>query len=257
MRQLIAHTLALRSAQRQAGFLLPMLKPGLSLLDCGCGPGPITCDLARHVTPGLVIGIDADPSQIELATTRARRETLGNVSFKTASVYDLPFRAGHFDIVFAHAIFQHLSDPDRAIQEMCRVLVPGGIIALRSPDWGALLTAPRDPALDAAFNIFLDVYYANGDAFAGRSGPSLLRSAGCQDITFTATVQHESPSDLGPFAAAKLTKLAHAAEIACFLAWAANPDALFAQTWGETIARRPPNNRIEPSTATRSTAHNS
>ena len=170
--------LARRSAQRHAGFVLPFLKNGVSLLDCGCGPGSITCDLARYVAPGRVVGIDVNLAQVESAAARAAEEKLDNVSFQTASIYDLPFAAGRFEVVFAHAIFQHLDDPDRAIREMCRVLVPGGMVALRSPDWGALLLAPRTPALAAAVEAFLVAYYANGNAFAGSNGPSLLRKAG-------------------------------------------------------------------------------
>ena len=90
----------------------------------------------------------------------------------------------------------------------------------------------------AALNAFVDAYYANGDAFAGSNGPGLLRKAGCEGVTFSATVEHENPADLGLFAAAKLTAPGHAAEVACLRAWASDPDALFAQVWGETIARR-------------------
>ncbi len=237
MEQQTTDTLARRSAQRQAGFLLPLLESGASLLDCGCGPGSITCDLARHVAPGTVVGIDADPAQVERAAARAIAEQLDNVSFQAASIYNLPFAAGRFEVVFAHALFQHLADPDCAVREMCRVLAPGGIVALRSPDWGGLLLAPRTPALAAALSAFLDAYYANGDAFAGSNGPGLLRKAGCEDITFTATVGQENPADLGLFAAATLTAPGHAAEAACLRAWASDPDALFAQVWGETIAR--------------------
>ena len=91
MEQLTTDALARRSAQRQAGFLLPLLERGTSLLDCGCGPGSITCDLARHVAPGTVVGIDADPAQAERAAARAIEEQLDNVSFQAASIYDLPF----------------------------------------------------------------------------------------------------------------------------------------------------------------------
>jgi SAM-dependent methyltransferase len=155
-----------------------------------------------------------------------------------ASIYDLPFAAGQFGGVFAHAVFQHLAEPDRAVREMCRVLAPGGIIALRSPDWGGVLLAPRTPDLDGALNAFLETYYVNGDAFAGSNGPGLLRRAGCEDITFSATVQYENPADLGLFAAAKLTAPSHAAEAANLRAWASDPGALFAQLWGEAMARR-------------------
>jgi SAM-dependent methyltransferase len=226
-----------RSAQRQAGFLLPLLQPGMSLLDCGCGPGAITFDLARQVAPGLVLGIDDDPAQVERATQKAERPD--NASFETASVYDLPFETGRFQVVFAHALFQHLHDPNRAIREMYRVLAPGGIIALRSPDWGATIITPPDPALMSAFKTFIDVYYATGTPLAGRDGPGLLRGAGCQDVTFTATVEYENPVNLGQFAAAKLTAPDHEHRRACLSAWAADPNALFAQIWGETFGRRP------------------
>ena len=110
--------------------------------------------------------------------------------------------------------------------------------AVTAPDWGGLFLAPRTPALAAALNAFVDAYYANGDAFAGSNGPGFLRKAGCERVTFTATVGQENPAELGLFAAAKLTAPGHAAEVACLRAWAGDPDALFAQVWGETIARR-------------------
>ena len=53
-----------------------------------------------------------------------------------------------------------------------------------------------------------------------------------------ATVEHENPADLGLFAAAKLNASEQATEAACLHAWATDPDALFAQIWGETIGRR-------------------
>ncbi len=50
--------LARRTAATAADFVLPYLRPGMRLLDCGCGPGAITLDLAKRVAPGSVVGID-------------------------------------------------------------------------------------------------------------------------------------------------------------------------------------------------------
>src|ERR1700677_2184185 len=47
-----------RTAENSAAYLLPWLRPGLDLLDVGCGPGTITVDLARQVAPGQVVGLD-------------------------------------------------------------------------------------------------------------------------------------------------------------------------------------------------------
>src|SRR5215467_1957963 len=80
-----------RTAAQWVGFFLPHLRPGMSLLDCGCGGGAITLDLAQIVAPGQVVGIDTDASQLELARTLAAERGATNVRFESASVYDLPF----------------------------------------------------------------------------------------------------------------------------------------------------------------------
>ena len=62
---------ARRTAQVNAAFLLPHLKPGMRLLDCGCGPGSITVGLAQAVAPAETVGIDASPDAIEAARAHA------------------------------------------------------------------------------------------------------------------------------------------------------------------------------------------
>jgi ubiquinone/menaquinone biosynthesis C-methylase UbiE len=73
--------LAGRSVEVNAGFLLPHLRAGMHVLDCGCGPGSITLGLAVAVAPGEVVGIDIEPSQIDLARTRAEQQGCSNVRF--------------------------------------------------------------------------------------------------------------------------------------------------------------------------------
>ena len=60
-----------RSAQTHAAFFLPYLKPGMTLLDCGCGPGTVTLGFAGIVAPGSAVGTDIEPSQMALATKTA------------------------------------------------------------------------------------------------------------------------------------------------------------------------------------------
>jgi ubiquinone/menaquinone biosynthesis C-methylase UbiE len=134
-----------RTAQREAAFLFPRLKPGVRLLDIGCGPGTITAGLARAVAPGEVTGLDRAGAQLDLARENAAREGLANVRFVPGSVYTLPFADQEFDVVFAHALFEHLKDQIAALREIHRVLRPGGIVALRSPDWGGFIAHPNWP----------------------------------------------------------------------------------------------------------------
>ena len=56
-----------RTAQTNAAYLLPLLKPGMRALDVGCGPGNISVGLAQAVAPGPLYGIDQADSQVDLA----------------------------------------------------------------------------------------------------------------------------------------------------------------------------------------------
>ena len=125
-----------RTAQNSAGFLLPHLKSGDSLLDVGCGPGTITMDLAELVAPGHVVGIDRSNEVIERAREAAEARALSNLSFEVGDVYHLEFEDDSFDVVYAHQVLQHLSDPTRALREMRRVLRDGGWLAVRDGDYG-------------------------------------------------------------------------------------------------------------------------
>jgi ubiquinone/menaquinone biosynthesis C-methylase UbiE len=81
-----------RTAETDAGFFLPHLRPGFRVLDTGCGPGTITVGLARRVAPGQVIGIDIEDSQFASAREQAERESI-NAELRKASIYEHLSRA--------------------------------------------------------------------------------------------------------------------------------------------------------------------
>ena len=139
-----------RTAENSAAYLLPHLRPGLDLLDVGCGPGTITVDLAGRVAPGTVVGLDAAAEVIAEATARVDPESTPNVTFRVGDVFALPFEDGSFDVVHAHQVLQHVGDPVAALSEMRRVCRPGGLVAARDGDYPAISQYPADPVLDAA-----------------------------------------------------------------------------------------------------------
>ena len=132
-----------RTAENSAGFLLEHLSPSMALLDVGCGPGTITADVAMRLSGGSAVGVDLAESVVEAA--RAAHADVANLSFEVGDAYDLSFEDGAFDVVYAHQVLQHLSEPVRALEEMRRVLRPGGLLAVRDADYGAFawLTGPR------------------------------------------------------------------------------------------------------------------
>ena len=116
-----------RTAENSAGYLLPRLAPGARVLDVGCGPGTITADLAARVPSGQVVGDRRGRRRGHGgAAAEAERRGQANVRFETGDVYQLAFEDGTFDVVHAHQVLQHLSDPVAALAEMRRVCRPGG-----------------------------------------------------------------------------------------------------------------------------------
>ena len=70
-----------RSAESHAVHLMPLLEPGMRVLDFGCGPGTISVGLARAADPGEVHGIDIEKSQINLARAAAEAGGHRNATF--------------------------------------------------------------------------------------------------------------------------------------------------------------------------------
>ncbi|MFE0644006.1 class I SAM-dependent methyltransferase [Streptomyces sp. NPDC058877] len=176
-----------RTASNSAAYLLPSLRPGMDLLDVGCGPGTITADLAPLVAPGRVTAVDAAAGVLEQARAVATERGVENIEFTVADVHSLDFPDDSFDVVHAHQVLQHVGDPVRALREMRRVCRPGGIVAARDSDYGAFAWFPEHPSLDEWLDLYHRVAGANGgEPDAGRRLFSWARRAGFDDITTTA-----------------------------------------------------------------------
>lgn len=184
-RSVVAHH-GSRTAEDSAGFLLPHVRRGMSLLDVGCGPGSITIDLARRLAPGRVVGMDVADSILATATSAVEESGLANVEIRHGSVYGLEVHDASFDIVFAHQVLQHLSDPVEALREMRRVAVPGGLVGVRDVDYATFAWHPGHPKLTRWLELYHQVTARNdAEADAGRHLLSWFREAGLSDVTIT------------------------------------------------------------------------
>jgi len=187
----IMEILVKRTASVEAGFFLPHLRPGMRLLDCGCGPGTITVNLAEVVAPGEVVGIDIEDKQHEIGRAYARERGVANVRFETGNIYDLPFAPNTFDAVFAHAVLYHLKTPPKALTELHRILKPGGVIGIRDLDNGGDIFTPSNEILDKARDLINRVLeYNGGNLLFGRSQRAILREAGFVRIEASASYDH-------------------------------------------------------------------
>ncbi len=96
-------------------------------LDAGCGGGRYTIAMGRM---GAARAVGCDLSEEGLADARARAAGMANVVFEQASALGLPFEDGSFDFVCCSGVLHHTTDGDRGLDELTRVLSPGGKLYL-------------------------------------------------------------------------------------------------------------------------------
>jgi SAM-dependent methyltransferase len=249
-----------RTAENSCAYLLPRLRPGLDLLDVGCGPGTITVDLAARVAPGRVVGVDREPAVLDGARDAAAAAGLSDVTFVAGDVYALDLPDDGFDAVHAHQVLQHLAEPVAALREMSRVCRPDGWLAVRDADYAAMTWHPADERLDRWLDVYRHVTRTNGgEPDAGRRLVGWALAAGLRDVTASASVWcFADPADRawwGDLWAERCTDsalagqavehgLATAAELAelaqGWREWVQQPDGWFVVLHGEVLARPAP-----------------
>ncbi len=174
---------ASRTAENSAAFVIPHLTAGTSVLDVGCGPGSITCDFANLVAPAEVIGLDRSADIVAQASDLAKERGVKNVDFQTGNIYDLEFADETFDLVHAHQVLQHLTDPVAALREMRRVAKPGAMVAVRDADFHGMSWYPEVPELDEWMDLYQRIARKNGaEPDAGRRLVSWAQQAGFTDV---------------------------------------------------------------------------
>lgn len=129
--------------------LLLGLREGDVVLDVACGPGTFAREFARVVGPdGLVAGIDASPTMLERGAEDLRKSDLENVVLIRGDATRLVFRDAGFDAACCFAALHLFREPFAALDEMRRVLRPGGRIALMTSIRRELTLRPLKPVLE-------------------------------------------------------------------------------------------------------------
>lgn len=119
-------------AELQEGFSVPLwesmlnatrVKDGSTLLDAGCGTGGAS--ILAHGRGARVTGLDASEGLLGLAKRR-----VPDADFRVGDLEALPFGDGVFDAVIAASSIQYADDPDKAVDELSRVVAPDGLVAV-------------------------------------------------------------------------------------------------------------------------------
>jgi SAM-dependent methyltransferase len=195
------------------------LKPGMSVLDAGCGTGEALHWLAASVQPaGRVIGLDLAAAHVAAASGSAPPDTL----VLQADLRQLPLQTGSFDLIWCVNTVHHLPDPSAAIRAWRAHLRPGGRIAIGQSSVLPEMFFAWDQRLERLTNEAVRRYYRERyrvreeDLTGIRGVLSLLRRAGLQNVTARTFLIER----LAPLSAADRLYL---------------EEAIFRDTWGERL----------------------
>jgi SAM-dependent methyltransferase len=161
-------------ALRQAG-----LRPGMRVLDVGCGPGDVSFVASRLVGPaGTVLGVDASANIIELARTRAEERAISSVRFEQTPVGDLALDQP-VDAMIGRLILMHLPDPVATLRQLAGLVRPGGVIVFSEFDMTGARSVPNLPLWRGARDTIISIFTGLGlDPTFAATLPNLFRQAG-------------------------------------------------------------------------------
>lgn len=98
----------------------------IKVLDVGCGVGGTSRYLAKNIPNSSVTGITLSPNQVKRATELAEEQNVPNAEFTVMNALEMEFEDNSFDVVWACESGEHMPDKEAYINEMMRVLKPGG-----------------------------------------------------------------------------------------------------------------------------------
>src|SRR5215467_3741108 len=153
------------------------VRPGTRVLEVGSGLGILANEFAAAASDVDVVGIEVSATQL----AAARRAP--HVTFMQGDAHSLEFPESSFDLVYARYLLEHVLDPARVVQEMRRVVKPGGRVAVCENDVSLLRFDPSCRAFDRAWDVFTRFQSTlGGDGLVGRRLFRLFKSAGFSAI---------------------------------------------------------------------------
>jgi SAM-dependent methyltransferase len=165
-----------------------VLEPGARVLDLGCGRGGALELLSELAGPGgHVVGVDQDATSLAAARALVRQRELGNVEIVRADARDTGIARSSVDLVHVRMLLVNLPEPEKMVEEIARLVKPGGWVAAMEPDHALRVCYPPHPALQRLCALVAAVYRHDGaDGYVGRRLPHLLATAGMANIAVEA-----------------------------------------------------------------------
>lgn len=163
------------------------------VVELGCGPGFVLRHMAEAFPDVELHGLEVDPVLVERAKMLFAGESL-DIVVRQASIFDTGYEDATFDFVLVRLVLEHLSDPARALQEVFRIVRPGGQVVVIDNDFEMhLMASPPVPELREVYDAYCKAREEEGgNPLIGRDLPILLHEAGFVDIDYEIVAAHSA-----------------------------------------------------------------
>jgi|HubBroStandDraft_1064217.scaffolds.fasta_scaffold16182_3 ubiquinone/menaquinone biosynthesis C-methylase UbiE len=176
-------------------FTAAGIRPGMRVLDLGCGAGDAAFAAADLAGPdGHVVGIDRWPEALARARLRAGQAGLPQVQFVEGDIRD-PAPGGPFDAIVGRLVLMHLPDPVTVLRRQATVLRPGGLMVPIEHDIQTTRSLPPTPLMSQAVAWLIEAFAKAGIPAIGPRLWSMLREAGLRPLGMIGVQPHFGPDD--------------------------------------------------------------
>jgi len=179
------------------------IRPGMRVLDLGCGVGDVAFVAAELVGPdGRVVGVDRWPEAIARARLRAGQAGLAQVQFVEGDIRE-PVPGGPFDAIVGRLVLMHLADPVTVLRRQATVLRAGGLVVPIEHDIHTTRSLPPTPLVAQTVAWVIEAFDKTGVSAIGPRLWGVLRDAGLRPLGMIGVQPHFGPDDPAAIALAE------------------------------------------------------
>ena len=171
------------------------IRPGMRVLDLGCGAGDVAFAAAGLVGPdGSVVGVDRSPDALARARLRAGQRGLAQVQFVEGDVND-PAPGGPFDAIVERLVLWTVPDPAALLRRQAMVLRPGGLVVPIEVDLSTIRSLPETAFGTQGKSWVVEAFAKAGMSMLGPRLWAILQEAGLRPLGMIGVQPHFGPGD--------------------------------------------------------------
>jgi ubiquinone/menaquinone biosynthesis C-methylase UbiE len=181
------------------------LRDGMSIVELGAGPGFLTEKLGATFSDLKVTAVELDPFLVDYAKKYVAQTSFDHYEILQCSLMETGLATDSFDFAITRLVLEHLPQPIDAVQEILRIVKPGGKAVFVDNDFSMhILTYPHIAALGELYHAYCQSREAEGgNPRIGRELPTLLKSAGFSKVSFEVICAHSEMIGDEPFLASE------------------------------------------------------